>query len=76
MQIELNAEEIHWLGYSVMMAIANLPEDATEQRSVYERVLEKLGAHPSSFISDNLLESLEPPKIFVLDHSQLGEYRV
>ncbi|KAM3092582.1 hypothetical protein ACKFKF_31185 [Phormidesmis sp. 146-12] len=73
MQVELNSEEIYLLRYSVMQSIANLSEDATELRGVYEGVLEKLSAHPSTFISDNLLESLEPPKIFVLDHSQMGE---
>jgi hypothetical protein len=58
----------------VLRAIANLPKDATESRVIYEGVLAKLSAPPSSFISDNLLESLEPPKIFVLDHNQMGEY--
>ncbi|KAM3092080.1 hypothetical protein ACKFKG_23525 [Phormidesmis sp. 146-35] len=76
MQVELNPDEIHWLRHSVIQSIANLPEDATELRGVYEGVLEKLSAHSSSFISGNLLESLEPPKIFVLDHDQVGEYRV
>ncbi|KAM3105684.1 hypothetical protein [Phormidesmis sp. 146-33] len=76
MQVELNSDEIHWLRYSVIQSIANLPEDATELRGIYEGVLEKLSAYPSTFISDNLLEPLEPPKIFVLDHDQVGEYRV
>jgi hypothetical protein len=68
MQVELNPDEIHSLRYSVIQSIANLPKDATESRVIYEGVLEKLSAHPSTFVSDNLLESLEPPKIFVLDH--------
>jgi hypothetical protein len=76
MQVELNPDEIHWLRYSVMQSPANLPEDATELRVMYESVLTKLSAHPSTFISGNLLESLEPPKVFVLDHDQVGEYGV
>jgi hypothetical protein len=72
MQVELNPDELHWLRYSVMQLIATLPEDATESRGIYEGVLAKLSAHPSTFISDNLLESLEPPTTFVLDHSQWG----
>ena len=82
MQIELSAEEIHWLKYSVMMAIANLPDGDADLGVVYESVLEKLNdplelreANRSS-ISVNLFEPLKPPEIYVLDHSQEREYRV
>ncbi len=64
MQIEWSAEEIHWLRYGVIMAIANLPDDDTDLRAVYEGVLEKLSDRPS--ISANLFEPLKPPKIYVL----------
>ena len=66
MQIELSAEEIHWLKYSMMMAIANLLDDDTEVRVVYKSVLEKLSDCPSSFVSENILEVLKPPRIYVL----------
>jgi hypothetical protein len=45
MMIDLTTEEIHWLQYALIMAIANLPTDLpsdSETRQVLQGILEKL----------------------------------
>ena len=72
-RIDLTPDEEYWLQYAVSRTIANLPPDDTQARAALQRLLIKL-EQPA--ISENLVQSLQPPRIHVLDSSQGGRYQV
>lgn len=75
MQIDLDSEELHWLRYALLTTIAPLPADRTQLKTLYSGILEKLGQADAPEISENLADPIAPPRIFLLDRSQAGDYR-
>lgn len=55
--------------------IAPLPADRTQLKTLYSGILEKLGQADAPEISENLADPIAPPRIFLLDSHQAGDYR-
>ena len=75
MQIDLDSEERHWLRYALLTTIAALPDDRTQLKPLYTGILEKLSQADAPEISENLAYPIAPPRIFLLDSHQAGDYR-